>query len=86
MVMSGRQEFDCRELHRLIAACDDDDPDPALVSRVEQHIIDCEICQSADAALARNVQAYRDVMPAHVRPDLESEIANQLCRVVPKDK
>jgi hypothetical protein len=82
--MTGeRRNAYCEELATLIAACDADDPDPELLARIEAHIDECDLCESAEAALTRQVVAFRDAEPAAVSTAFESDLVNRLCKNVP---
>lgn len=70
----------CEELAELIAACDGDDPDPALLERIDQHIQDCDVCSRAEAALTREVVAFRNCEPNEVSAAFESALVDRLCK------
>jgi hypothetical protein len=70
----------CQELADLIASCDPENPDPDLLSNIDRHVIECEICQMAESALDNTVRVYRDLEPHGVSAEFEVSLVNQLCR------
>jgi hypothetical protein len=80
----GHRDVYCQELAALIAACDTEDPDPDLLAQIEAHIDECDICESAEAALTQKVQVFRSAEPAVINSAFESEMVNRLCHKAPK--
>lgn len=75
-----RRDAYCQELAELIAACDANDPDPEHLARIESHIDQCPVCQSAESALNETVDAFRSSEPAGVSRSFEEQLVERLCR------
>jgi cytochrome c553 len=75
-----QQAATCAELDALIAQCDTDDPEPALVAQVDEHLATCPICHQAEDDLTRAVAAYRSAALGQVSAEFEESLVERLCR------
>lgn len=71
----------CQELADILAECESGEPDEQAVERMERHIEECAICQSAESMLSASLnRLQRDHQSDELKPSFEARLADLLCR------
>ena len=79
--MSGTHaELYCEDLAELLAACEQAEPDDAMLESIESHVAGCSTCRAAEMLLARSIAELERQNEDELRQEFEQRLVDYYCK------